>query len=313
VEYLLVEMQQHLLVGEHLDQEFELVLLLEVLEGALLEVLAGGHLAPEVAQHLHEELVGLAHLLDDARVHRRQLPVPPLHRLDLLPRPAQLLLLPPLPPRLGVGDCPELALQGWDALDRLVALEDALVGIGDFCGEGALALLLLAEGGLAVLGGPVVAPEQLLDPFMQRLDLLVLSANLVPEVEDGPVLLIDGLEQFALVGFQEVDLIEEGGEDAFVFVVLDLLLELDNALLVVLERLLNCAHVVLVGVDELRLLALQHRAHLLLQPIRKTVHRPHRLLDLTQTDLGAPTSTLYLLELTSGMFITISLRSAILL
>lgn len=112
---------------------------------------------------------------------------------------------------------------------------------------------------------------------------------------------------------QEVNLFDERGERSFVLVVLNLLLELGDAQLVVLEGLLHSDHVVFIGKDELGLLALQHRVHLILQVVSEAVHRPHRLLDIADVHLPRKYRTLYLLEFTSGMFITIYLCSAILL
>ena len=83
------------------------------------------------------------------------------------------------------------------------------------------------------------------------------------------------------MALEEGDLGDECGKGSLVLQSLYFLLVLFDAGLVVLQRLLDFAHVDAVGVHELRLLSLQHVGDLGLQVESESVEPRNRLLDLT--------------------------------
>lgn len=111
---------------------------------------------------------------------------------------------------------------------------------------------------------------------------------------DAPLLLFEAVEQLPFVVLEELYLFEEAGKHPLILIVLNLLLVLVDLLLVVKEGPLYLENVLLVRVNELGLLAFQHRVHLVLEICCETAEVPHQLLYLLHIVLSRDTLTLYL-------------------
>ena len=129
---------------------------------------------------------------------------------------------------------------------------------------------------------------------MEGEDFPLLGANVALEQEDGLVPALKGGQQLLLVILEELYLLEKDGEHALVFIVLNLQLVVLDPGLVVPERTFYLEHVLLVGVDELALLPLEHRVDFVLQVEGELVESPHLLLDLLHVVLNHSRLTLYL-------------------
>lgn len=76
-------MEKCLIIGEYLDHELELVLLPEILEGALLQLLPGDYTPFNLVDSLHKEFLHRARLRNHLRVESNQLPVLPFELANL--------------------------------------------------------------------------------------------------------------------------------------------------------------------------------------------------------------------------------------
>ena len=288
-EYLAVEMLEDFLVREDLDEQLEFILLFEVFEGALCEFLPACDFPLEVVDDPNEEFLDGAGLFNDFGVDRGEFPMLLLEVTQLPVDPLQLLLLERyLLVLLRVVQCLVLGTLAASILDGVVAAFKSLLVVHVYlCGEGGLLLWLDGLLGRGLL-------EEVFYFGVQGQNFPLLRPYVPPECVDAPLLLFEAVEQLPLVVLQELYFFEEAGEHPLILIVLNLLLILVDLLLVVKKGPLYLENVLLVRVNELRLLAFQHRVHLVFKISRETAEVPHQLFYFLHIILSRDPLTLYL-------------------